>query len=77
MSVTLSVITGGLYTIISESKFTQPVGLANIAFGLSLLYNITVNEAAGSCQRGRRSVLYFKAKLYNKHFNNADKLFFI
>ena len=24
MTVTLSVITGGLYTIISESKFTQP-----------------------------------------------------
>ena len=24
MSVTLSVITGGIYTIISESKFTQP-----------------------------------------------------
>lgn len=44
------------------------VGLANIAFGLSLLYNIAVNEAAGSCQLGRRSVWYF---------NNIDKLFFI
>ena len=33
MSVTLSVITGGLYTIISESKFTQPGLSKNVTFG--------------------------------------------
>lgn len=39
MTVTLSVITGGLYTIISESKFTQPSNYKILANPPHLLYD--------------------------------------
>ena len=40
MSVTLSVITGGIYTIISESKFTQPLKNKTIDKQLNTCLNV-------------------------------------
>ena len=43
MSVTLSVITGGIYTIISESKFTQPQPVIQFDKGGIKGYNHYIN----------------------------------
>ena len=44
MSVTLSVITGGIYTIISESKFTQPLKNKTIDKQLNTCLNVRMRN---------------------------------